>query len=88
VYDEAGNPKITSQPGKSDPMTIDEFVTELAKSDDYAPAFDGASASGSGGGRTGGPRVPGGKTVITKAQAASGQSIEDLAAGKAVVGDG
>jgi hypothetical protein len=88
VYDEAGNQMFTSQSGKSDPMDLPEFVTELAKSEDFAPAFKGANASGSGGGRGGKPRVSGGKIVITRDQAASGDYMEGLAKGTHVVAEG
>ena len=40
--------RLSTKPNNTDPMTITELVEELKKSPDYARAFDGSGASGSG----------------------------------------
>lgn len=48
VVGDDGNARLTTKSGSMAPMTIEEFVSELRDSDDYAPAFEGTGAKGSG----------------------------------------
>ena len=50
VTSDEGLVRLSPKPGSTDPMTIEELVAELKQSDEFARAFDGAGASGSGAG--------------------------------------
>lgn len=43
-----GEPRMSTKPGSTDLMSIDELVEEMRKDDKYLRAFDGVNASGSG----------------------------------------
>lgn len=46
--DESGNPILTSVSGSAAKMKVEEYVKSMVKKPQYAPAFDGSGASGSG----------------------------------------
>lgn len=59
IMDGSGNPRLSTQAGSMDPMTMDELVEELRGDNEFARGFDGSGASGGGssnsdGGGTGG----------------------------------
>lgn len=48
VFNDEGQERISAQSGNDGPMSVDEFVSGLRDSPDFAPAFNGSGASGSG----------------------------------------
>ena len=81
VVGEDGSPRVGNTAG--DPMTILQKVQEMKTQDAFAPAFEGAQASGSGSGGTGSGTPPGPGGVV---EAAGGHvqvdNLEDVASGK------
>jgi len=48
VVDRDGNTRLSSRGGSTEAMTIDELIKEMSTSDDFAAAFAGSGATGSG----------------------------------------
>jgi hypothetical protein len=63
VVDDKGNVRITLKPGSTAPMGIDELVEEMRTSHDFASAFEGSGAYGTGQPPPGGGGGTGGKTM-------------------------
>lgn len=86
VVSDKGDPRIGDAQGT--PMTVEQFVQEMKTKEDFAAAFPGANASGTGktGSEESGHREAGDETVI-KASDDKGMSknLEDIAAGKVKV---
>lgn len=87
VLDDKGTVRLTSKSGSTDNMSIEEYVAELAESDDFAGAFEGSGGSGFGGGEDpkGGKRRPGSTKTITAAEARDGSYNDKIASGEVVV---
>jgi len=64
VLDENRQPKITTKVGSMDNMNLEEFVRELKNDVDFASAFEGNQASGSGAGGGGGTKFSGTAKII------------------------
>ena len=67
VLGEDGKPRISLQRGNTGPMSVKEYVSLLKKEAKYAPAFEGAGATGGGSG--GNSQPSGGSHVISAADA-------------------
>jgi hypothetical protein len=48
VVDKDGRERISMKAGSTSPMDVDELVEEMEKMDEFAPAFPGSGASGTG----------------------------------------
>lgn len=81
VVDENGTTRISPKAGTTSPMTIMELVETMKLSQDYAVAFPGSGASGTGGKGAAGP-APQAGIVKWGDQNALNSSIEDIASGK------
>ena len=53
LQEDGKSPKLSNKQGNNGNMTIDEFVESLKTSDEFAPAFSGSEATGSGKGESG-----------------------------------
>ncbi len=83
-----GNPRVGDSAGN--PMTIAQLVEELKGSKDFAAAFEGAGATGSGTAGGGGTKVPaepakGTLRIDATDQEALNANVEKIASGEAVV---
>jgi len=87
VINDNGEPRIGDSKGS--PMTIPQLIEEMKSNRVYAPAFVGANSSGSGNAASGSSASKSTSTVVKVIAASDSQglssSIEDIAAGKAVV---
>lgn len=48
VLDSEGNPRLSSRPGVTSEMTLEEYLGELRENPEFAPAFKSSGAHGSG----------------------------------------
>ena len=80
-----GQPKISMKQGNTGTMGVEELVESLKAHPDFQRAFDGAGASGSGA-RTGSPNNSGNAAILdARDPGLLGESLEDIASGKARV---
>ena len=80
IFDTNGQERMSPKAGSSDPMTIEEYVTELRSDQVYARAFDASGQSGSG--ATGGGAIveTSNAFVLSKADQLNPAKYQDLKA--------